>query len=172
MYFGGTHNDPLYEFTEQGIKDYLFRFFEHYMEPAVLYLQEIFSSPISLDYVSVPPLSDATDPDDIKIICPNFKYEPLQRTKMSCWKAWESLTRPFDKTPSHKNSWVTMISVKVPKTHNHSFWQTELDPYKPVQWEDIDSDNAIEFQVSRWGPSQRHANYHATQRAKDIIRCV
>ena len=54
---------------------------------------------------------------------------------------------------------------------NHPFWQTDSELFQSVSWE-VDNNNAIEIEVSRWGPSQQHANYHATQRAKDIIRWI
>jgi len=168
VYFGALDKDPLYLFTEQQIEDYLCHLFEHYMRPALLYLQETFSSPISLDNVCVLPLTDATDPNDVKMKCPNFEYELPKKFTMSHSKAWRCITTPFNKTPSHKNSWVTTIRVKIPKMGNHRFWQADSDLFHSVSW-DVDKNNAIEIEVFRWGPSQQHANYHATQRAKDII---
>jgi hypothetical protein len=148
VYFGALDKDPLYLFTEQQIEDYLFHFFEHYMKPALLYLQETFSSPISLDNVWVPPLTDATDPDDIKMKCPNFRYEFPKRTTTSHSKAWGPITIPFNKKPSHKNSWETTLRVKIPKMRNHPFWQADSELFQSVSWE-VDKNNAIEIEVCR-----------------------
>jgi hypothetical protein len=170
VYFAALDNDPLYLFTEEKIENYLSHFFEQHMKPALLYLQETFSPPIGLN-LWIPALTDATNPDDIKMKCPNFKYQMPMVSKTSSSKAWVSITEPFKKNPSHKNSWMTTLNIKVPKMRNHSFWERDSDNLTSVSWE-IDNNNAIEFEVSRWGPSHQHANYHATQRAKDIIRCI
>ena len=67
VYFAALDSDPLYLFTEEKIENHLSHFFEQHLKPALLYVQETFSSPIGLDHVWVPPLTDATNPDDIKI---------------------------------------------------------------------------------------------------------
>ena len=171
VYFAALDNDPLYLFTEEKIENYLSHFFEQHMKPALLYLQETFSPPIGLDHAWTPPLTDATDPDDIKMKSPNFKYQIPELCKTSSSNAWVSITEPFKKNPSHKNSWMAMIKVKVPKMRNHSFWETDSENFTSVPW-DVDSNNVIEFEVSRWGASHQHANYYATHRAKDIIRHI
>jgi hypothetical protein len=122
VYFSALNKDPLYLFTEQKIEDYLLHFLEHYMKLTLLYLQETFSSPISLNNVCVLPLTNATDPNDVKMKCLNLKYESPKKLTTSHSKVWRSITIPFKKTLSHKNSWVTTLKVKIPKMRTHPFW--------------------------------------------------
>ena len=142
--------------------------FEHYLSPLLVYLQEIYSSPTSLDGGRIQPVSNVVPDYETKIKFSNFSYgRNPQKIKLSNDEIWKSITTlvpPRNWTaPSH---YLTNLTVKVPKSKSHPFWR-ECGSF---EWKSDQS--AIEFQVARVGPTVVAADYHATQRAKNIIRCV
>ena len=160
--------DPLYLFTETTADDFILNVFEHYLSPLLDYVQEIYSSPISLDDARILPLSKSVPDCETKIKSSNYSYgRNPQKIKLSDEEIWKSIVALFPSrnwpTPT---LYLTNLTVKVPNSKNHSFWQNCTS----FEWKADQS--AIELQVARWGPTVEGADYYATQRAKDIIRCV
>ena len=162
------NNDPLYLFTETTAEDFILNVFEHYLSPLLVYLQELYSSPISLNGAQISPLSNVVPDYETKIKFSNFSYgRNPQKIKLSDEEIWKSIVTLIPPrnwaTPS---LFLTNLTVKVPNSKSHPFWEDCAS----FEWKADQS--AIEFQVARWGPTVVDANYHATQRAKNIIRCV
>lgn len=162
------HNDPLYLFTETTAEDFILNIFEHYLSPLLVYLQEIYSSPISLDDTRISSLSNIMPDDERKTKFSNFSYDRNpQKMKLSNEEIWKSILSLFpSRNWTNLSLFLANLTVKVPNSKNHPFWQDHAS----FEWKADQS--AIEFQVARWGPTAVAANYHATRRAKDIIRCI
>jgi hypothetical protein len=159
-------------FTQGSIDDYLSNLFEAACKPLLIYIQEVYGSPIQLSGLPSPNLTSSTPSTEIIFKGKNFNYDKHRSydyESSRVFRIMQSINKKFNRTM--KNSYTTTLTVHIPKDPNHPFWNIDRpqrrDDSEMFTW--VASDDSVSFQVQRWGPYVEYANYYATQRAKDII---
>lgn len=172
MYFGALRYDPLYLFTRVSAWSSLASFLEEAWKPLLAYVQEFYSYPIRLDGLRTMKFTSATSRDEIIFKAKNFVYESPKPYDLIASRVSQSLNTIIGKQSTVKGGCTTTLTVCIPKRHDHPFWllSTAQSHDKLFAW-DI-SEDALSFQVTRWGPLGEYSNFYATERAKDIIRNI
>jgi hypothetical protein len=152
-------------------KYYLTCLLEQSWRPVLLYVAELYGSPICLDGSSELPLTSETPRKDIILQTTNFSYaEPVRYDYEQCqlYKIFARLIKKFKTAMA--SGFKTTLTAHIPKDRNHPFWQPDQQK-DDFTW-DVSPDSSISFQVTRWGPTDAYSRYYATHRAKDVIRNI
>ena len=109
---------------------------------------------------------------DVVLKAKNFIYERPQAYDATNSRVFQSLNAIFSNKATMKGGFTTTLTVHIPKRRNHPFWLLDMNQSddKLFSWDD--SEEALSFQVTRWGPMEDYSNFYVTQRAKDIIRNI
>jgi hypothetical protein len=139
-------------------------YLEGIWKPFLIYMQELFSPPISL--TGFPSLSTMS-PNEIKFyevfidtqVLYNYSTCPVLQTLKDIHPTFQYLMKP---------GFITTLTVNIPKDPRHSFWHPQVlrAPHKSEVQE------KISFEVQRWGQTKQESYHHAAQRAADIIRYI
>jgi hypothetical protein len=143
------------------------------LRPFLEYMQELYTSPIRLDgFRTMDYPCMVSNPDEIMLRAKNFKYD---RPRSNDFK--NSLinrvlnTIKFD-AASVKKGVITTLIVHVPKRRDHPFWYRTFTESKKSLFNWDISEDAVSFQVTRWGPLEEYSRFYTTQRAMDIIQNI
>lgn len=102
----------------------------------------------------------------------NFIYERPRAYDADACRVLQSLNAIFHNKATMKGGFTTTLTVHIPRRRNHPFWLLDANQSddKLFNWDG--AEDALSFQVTRWGPMEDYSNFHVTQRAKDIIRNI
>jgi hypothetical protein len=139
-------------------------FLEEAWWPLLVYMQEIYGYPIRFDRLDTTGITSASKKEEVIFKVKNFSYGRPQTYPLNESRVYQGLTSDGGVKPGV----TTTLTVRIPKSRSHSFWDPTQD--KLFSW-DL-SEDALSFEVTRWGPSEPYSNFRATQRAKDIIRNI
>ena len=144
--------------------------FNHYLSPVLLYIQEMFSPPITFDGRHTHPFYSPLIKTDGKLEAPNFNYNARpEKQRLNANPIWMSIANLLPPKPwSTRPLFLTILKVTVPSDSKHSFWD---GTYVGYNWDtNLGDCPGTEFEVQRWGDTPSEANCNATLRAMDIIR--
>jgi hypothetical protein len=173
VYFSVLKKDPIYLFTRGSATDYLSIFFEQAFLPLLLHMQEQYGSIIRLDNIPTTPYSSRTKQDEIQFKAPNFRYISVSKFQIYGSEEYQ-MTQKVTIPPIELKlnpGYNAMLTVSVPKNLNHPFWNRNSREYLGYSSNET-KPNTVDFRVTKWGPTIEQAQYHATQRAMDIIRNI
>ena len=171
VYFAALRKDPLYLFTRASSDTYLSILLEEALRPLLEYAQELYASPIRLDgwpTMDYPYMK--FHHDEIVLRAKNFTYDRPKSYDSNASHICQVLNTIVPGAALVKKGLTTTLTVHIPKRHDHPFWHRTSyeNTGKLFSW-DV-SEDALSFQVTRWGPLDEYSRFYATQRAKDIIR--
>jgi hypothetical protein len=154
--------DPLYSFTERSAEFYLSILFEIAWRPLLVYIEEMYTPPISLSGFLGKSLDSFTSQQSKSTLfdseCRPFDFNTRPESKA------------FQKIPENHRltGAITKLTIRIPRSQDHPFWKRP--PRDLSEW-DFDKDE-LSFHVERWGFSNKESFYNAMQRARDIIACI
>ena len=161
-------HDPLYLFARCPADQYLAEWLEEAWAPLLAYMQEIYSYPIHLDGSSAMRLDLTTPTMDIFFKAKNFTYDHPSHT-LDAGRAFQSVSSIASIGNFIKNGVITTLTIHIPEHRDHAFWHLDSSECNEKLFGCDESKDTLSFQVSRWGPDAKRADYCATQRAMDII---
>ena len=138
----------------------------------MVYIQELYSCPVRLDGLRPITITSAISRTELVLKAKNFIYERPQAYDATDSRVFQSLNAIFLNKAAMKGGFTTTLTVHIPKRRNHPFWLLDANQSddKLFSWDN--SEDALSFQVTRWGPMEDYSNFYVTQRAKDIIRNI
>jgi hypothetical protein len=145
---------------------------EEAWRPLLVYIQELYNCPVRLDGLRPMKFAFSISRTDVVLKAKNFIYERPQVYDATESRVFKSLNAIFLNKATMKGGFTTTLTVHIPKRRNHPFWLLDINQPddKLFGWDN--SEDALSFQVTRWGPIEDYSNFHATQRAKDIVRNI
>jgi hypothetical protein len=156
-------------YSKETVDEHCTKFLKGIWDPLFQYVSTEYGPPTQLNHLDCSKFifNQAT------VSAKNWTYDISEEYDMKNSVVYKYLTSIMDRVPGVKPGATCRVKVSIPARESHPFWK--LDPtidaeYKLYKW-DMEEE-ALEFEVSLWGPENDHAEFNATYRAMDIIRNI